>query len=293
MKKFVLAAALLALTAAPAGAYTSYLKPESYWPEGRTVTIVGSFANTFFTPEIAVPAEVSATTPDGAEALFGEIAVGPQATSITTQLPVAGTYRVSTGEVVGNVTTMVGVDGTWRGLAAGEVPPEGAQTTTLQTVTLADVYVTRGAATREVVDQPQGRLALRPVTHPNQVLAAQGFQVDVLFDGQPLANSAVVLYGENDPDTRLDRYVVTDANGRATFTFDAPGHYVIAARHRADMPAGSPAQVGSYTTTLTLEALTEVPAGYDVAEREAEEDRAAARRERRERPRRRVGMRDY
>lgn len=213
------------------------------------------------------------------------------ATSLQAALPTGGTYRISTGEQVGNVTWLVGVDGQWRALADGETPPEGAPVTTLQTVTLADTYVTRGNATRTVVDQPHGRLALRPATHPNQVVAAQGFQVDVLFDGAPLPNSAVVLYSEGDPDTNLERYVVTDASGRATFTLDGPGHYVIAARHPADMPAGSAAEVGSYTTTLTFEAYTAVPAGYDVAEREAEAARAAARRERVP-ARRRVGRWD-
>ncbi|HYD87682.1 MAG TPA: DUF4198 domain-containing protein [Vitreimonas sp.] len=292
MKKHVLAAALFAVAATPAAAYTSYLKPESYWPEGREVAVEGSFASTFFAPQIALPADIAGRNPDGSEAVYDRVAVQETATRLEANLPAAGTYRISTGEQLGNVTTLVGENGQWRALAQGETPAEGAPVTTLQTVTLADTYVTRGQASRQVVDQPHGRLAIKPVTHPNQVLAAQGFQVDILFDGAPLANSAVVLYGEGDPDTDLDRYVVTDAAGRATFTFDAPGHYVIAARHRADMPAGSAAQVGSYTTTLTFEALTEVPAGYDVAEREAEAERAARRRERTP-ARRRVGRPDY
>jgi len=294
MMKHVLAAALIAAVATPALAYTSYLKPTSYWPEGDDVAVEGSFASQFFTPQIAVPAEVTGLNPDGSSISFTNVAVQQAATTLEADLPAAGTYRISTGEQVGNVTTLVGVDGQWRPLAANETPPEGATTTTLQTITLADTYVTRGQASRDVVDRPQGRLALKPVTHPNQVLAAEGFQVDVLFDGAPLANTAVVLYGAGDADTDLDRYVVTDANGRATFTFDAPGHYVIAARHRANMPAGAPAQVGSYTTTLTFEALTAVPEGYDVAAREAEQAREQARSSRSDRPaRRRVGRPDY
>lgn len=292
MKRYVLAAAMVALMAAPAAAYTSYLKPASYWPEDAEVSIEGSFANQFFTPQIAVPADVTGLNPDGSRVVLNNVIVQGTSTLLEADLPTAGTYRISTGEQLGNVATMVAVDGGWRALAAGETPPEGAQTTTLQTVTLADVYVTRGQVSREAVDSAHGRLAIRPVTHPNQVLASQGFEVDVLFDGAPLANSAVVLYGAGDPDTDLDTYVVTDANGRARFTFDAPGHYVIAARHRADMPPGSAAQVGSYTTTLTFEAFAELPQGYDVAEREAQRAREAARRERVP-ARRRVGRPDY
>lgn len=291
MKKYVLTAALLALMAAPASAYTSYLKPASYWPEGDEVSVEGSFASQFFTPQIAVPADLTGLSPDGSATVFANIAVQGAATVLEADLPAAGTYRISTGEQLGNVTTLIGIDGQWRPLGQGELIEPGAQTTTLQTVTLADVYVTRGAASREVVDQPSGRLAIHPITHPNQVLASQGFQVEVLFDGAPMANTAVTLYGAGDPDTDQDRYVVTDAAGRATFTFDAPGHYIIAARHRSNMPAGGAAQIGSYTTTLTFEALSAIPAGYDVAAREAEQARAA---DRRERPpaRRRVGRPD-
>jgi uncharacterized GH25 family protein len=275
MKKLVLAAALFAVMAAPAAAYTSYLKPDAYWPDGDDVTIEGSFANQFFTPQIAVPGELSGINPDGSPAAFDDIRVQANATVLRADLPTGGTYRISTGEQLGAVTPLVGVDGQWRALGEGETAPAGAPTTTLQTVTLADVYITRGQASRDVVDQPAGRLAIQPVTHPNQVLAASGFDVVVLFDGAPLANTAVVLYAAGDADTDLDRYAVTDANGRAHFSFDAPGGYVIAARHRANMPAGAAAQIGSYTTTLTFEALSEMPAGYDVAQREAEADRAA------------------
>lgn len=286
MKRQVLAAALFALAATPAAAYTSYLKPDAYWPEDSSVSIEGSYASEFFTPQIALPASFTALNPDGAQVNLDRIAVAADATTVQTDLPRGGTYRISTGEQLGNVTTLVGVDGQWRALAAGETPAEGAPTTTLQTVTIADVYVTRGQATRDVVDRPIGRLAIRPVTHPNQVLTANGFEIELLFDGAPMANSAVVLYGEGDPDTNLSTYVVTDSNGRAVFQLPSTGEYVIAARHRANAAAGAAAAVQSYTTTLTFEALDAIPAGYDVAARQAEAERAARQQNR---PRRRVG----
>jgi uncharacterized GH25 family protein len=291
MKKHLLAAALFAAMITPAAAYTSYLKPATYWPEGSQVTVEGSFSSQFFTPQIAVSAELKGESPDGSATVFNSVAIQGPTTVLQASLPTGGTYRISTGEQLGNVTELVGENGQWRALAQGEPPPPGSETTTLQTVTLADTYITRGQASREVVDHPEGRLAIHPITHPNQVLAADGFDVEILFDGAPMPNTAVVLYGAGDADSDLDRYVVTDANGRAHFTFDAPGVYVLAARYRANMPAGGAAHIGSYTTTLTFEALTEVPAGYDVAAREAQAARAAARR-RAPPARRRVGRPD-
>lgn len=287
MKRYVLAAVLFAAAAGPAAAYTSYLKPEQFWVTEATVEVEGSYATQFFTPSIALGDSVTVFSPEGQPISADRIAVTPGGTTeLQAELARGGTYRVSTGEVAGQVANLVGENGQWRVLGAGEAAPEGAQTTTLQTITVADTYITRGTANRTSVDQTIGRLALRPVTHPNQVLASEGFQVQLLFDGQPMANSAVVIYAEGDQETKLDRYVVTDAAGNATFTFDAPGRYIIAARHRADMPAGSPAAVGSYTTTLTFEALAQQYA-------ETEIQAPAAQAERQRQPaRRRVGRQD-
>lgn len=288
MKRHVLAAVLFAAAASPAAAYTSYLNPEQFWLTEASVDVEGSFATQFFTPSIALGDSLTVLNPAGERVSADRIAVTQGGTTeLTAELARGGTYRVSTGEVQGQVANLVGENGQWRVLGASEAAPEGAETTTLQTVTVADTYITRGTANRTSVDQTIGRLAIRPVTHPNQVLAAQGFQVQILFDGQPLGNSAVVIYAEGDADTKLDRFVATDPQGIATFTFDNPGRYIIAARHRADMPAGSPAAVGSYTTTLTFEALSTLYTETEIHEAQAEPDRPARRP-----ARRRVGRPD-
>lgn len=289
MKTHFLAAALFAAAVTPASAYTSYLKPERFWVTEASVDVEGSYATQFFTPSIALGGSLMVLNPRGEPVTADRIAVTPGGTTeLEADLARGGTYRISTGEIAGQVANLVSDNGQWRVLGADEAPPPGEQTTTLQTVSVADTYVTRGTATRDVVDRPIGRLAIHPITHPNQVLASQGFEIELLFDGQPMANSAVVIYAAGDPETKLDRYVVTNEQGRATFTFDAPGQYIIAARHRADMPAGSPAAVGSYTTTLTFEALDALYAETQVQEQQAEPER------RRERTpaRRRVGRPD-
>lgn len=265
MKKILLTTALVIALTVPAQAYTSYLKPNDFWPDGGRVTVQGAYATTFFTPAIALGAEFAVIEPDGASGIFSQIEISGQTTLLTASLPRGGTYRLTTGETRGQVTTLVGVDGAWRPLAQGEIPPEGAPTTTLQTVTVADVYVTRGAPTRDAIDRTTGRLALRPVTHPNQILVNQGMQIQALFDGQPFANTALVLYRDGEPETDLDRFFATDAQGIATITLDQPGQYILAARHRANAPAGAQAAVESYTTTLVFEALTELPPIVEVA----------------------------
>jgi hypothetical protein len=260
MRTLLLATAFFAALAGSASGYTAYMMPDDFLPEDRSLSLQASFATTFFTPSAAVGATFTAIEPDGADGFFSRVEVTDSATSLGTQLYKEGTYLFTTGEILGPPANMVGVDGAWRELQPGETPPEGAPTTTLQRVTVADVYVTLGEPNRTAVDRTIGRLALRPITHPNQVVASQGFQVQATFDGAPFANAALVLYKAGEPETDLDRYFTTDANGNATVTLDTPGEYILVARHRADAPPGSQAQVQSFTTSLVFEAHATLPA---------------------------------
>ena len=256
MKKILIAAAVFAAVASPAGAYTGFLLPQDFWPSAATGSVQASYATQFFTPSVALGGEFQVVDPDGQPGILSGVDVGADATALTVDTPDAGTYLLTTGEQLGRVTTLVGTpDGQWRPLGQGETPPAGAPTNTLQTVTVSSVYLTRGTPNRTAVDHTVGRLALHPITDPNQIVQASGFQVELLFDGQPFANMPLVVYGNTDPDTKLDRYVVTGADGRANITFDQPGHYVIAVRHRANAPAGSAANVQSYTPTLTIDVM--------------------------------------
>lgn len=256
MKKILIAAIMFAAAASPAAAYTGFLLPQDFWPTGTTASVQASYATQFFTPSVALGGEFQVVDPNGQAGILSGVEVGANATSLAVETPDAGTYLLTTGEQLGRVTTLVGTpDGQWRPLGQGETAPAGAQTNTLQTVTVSSVYLTRGTPNRTAVDHPVGRVAIHPITDPNQIVQASGFQVELLFDGRPFPNMPIVVYAANDPDTKLDRYVVTGTDGRANLTFDQPGRYVLAVRHRANAPPGSAANVQSYTTTLTIDVM--------------------------------------
>jgi surface-anchored protein len=256
MKRYLIAAALFAATASPAAAYTGFLLPQDFWPSSASASVQASYATQFFTPSVALGGDFQVIQPDGQAGILSNVEVGDNATALVVAAPTQGTYLLTTGEQLGRVTTLVGTpDGQWRPLGQGETAPAGAQTDTLQTVTVSSVYVTRGTPNRTAVDHTVGRLALHPITDPNQIVQASGFQVELLFDGQPFPNMPIVVYSNGDPDTKLDHFIVTGTDGRANITFTQPGHYVLAVRYRANAAAGSAAHVQSYTTTLTIDVM--------------------------------------
>lgn len=258
MKQHILAAALVLAATGPASAYTSYILPANFAPDGE-MQLEAAFASTFFTPAIGLPADMTLLYPDGTEFTFDRVESTGQVTRAEASISQHGTYRISTGERIGRVATLVSEDGAWRELGETETPAPDAEIMTMQRVTVADAFVSVGAPTRHVVDQNVGALALHPVTHPNQVLVSDGFTIELLFNDAPFPNMPLVIYESGDADTDVSTYAVTDENGRATLTFAEPGRYLVAARHRADAPAGAEAQVRSYTTTLTFEVINAIP----------------------------------
>ncbi|MES1199313.1 MAG: DUF4198 domain-containing protein [Pseudomonadota bacterium] len=264
MRFRLLAASVLALgfVTLPASAYTAYLLPRDFTPDtGAAVQVEAAYGTQFFAPVVGLSGpDMHVVSPSGARDTFTAQDVSNQRGIYDVSLGSEGTYRVTTGEILGPVTQMVVENGAWRALAQGETPPEGADTTTLQTDTVADTYFSRVRPSNQAQALVIGHLAIQPITHPNRISVATGFEVQVMLDGQPLPNMAVVLYTAGDPETKLDRFVTTDANGHATFTFTTPGTYIAVVRHRANAPTGSDAAVRSYTTSLTFEVMQDLPA---------------------------------
>ncbi len=260
LRKLACSAAIMMALCASAAAHTTYVLPVDFSPDGEQVEVQAAHALTFFTPAVGLASsDFHALRPDGRRIPFQSTAVGNPATTLVANLATDGTYRFTTGEVMGPITTMVAADGSWRALGAGEVVAEGVETTTLQTVTVAESYATKTRPSREPVDVTIGSLAIHPITHPNEVLVSQGLELELLLNGAPFPNMPFVLYAAGEPETDIDRTFVTNEQGRATIMVDAPGTYIVAVRHRGPAPADAGVAVRSYTTSLTFEAVTALP----------------------------------
>lgn len=257
-----LIASTMALTAAGAPshglAHTSYLLPSVFSASTEAlVTIEASFAERqFFRPEVAVASEdFHVIRPDGRRDTFDRVETLTQLTILESDLSEPGTYRFTTGERLGRTGAQVLEGGEWKPLEPGAAAPAGAKTRTSQTVTVAEVYVTKGAPTRPAVDAPSGRLAIRTSAHPNDIYRGDGLILSFTFDGAPLAGQAVELDREGGSleDPKYNKVLKTDAEGKLRLTFDRPGTYLVMARRAAASPPGSPTDMRSYTTSLTFE----------------------------------------
>jgi len=252
------AACALIAVAAPAFAHTSYLLPSTFaTTEGEHVTLEVSFTEKFFTPEVAVLSDdYHLYRPDGSRDDYDNIVPFRQLTVLESDLTEPGTYRFSTGERLGVKSRRALVDGEWTRLAPDEEPPANAtEVVNTQTETVADVYVSKGAPTRAAVDLTVGRLAIHPITHPNEIYLDGGFEFQLTFDGNGFAEQDMLLYREGGAyeEPKYEHKITTDADGHVALTFDAPGVYLIMTRHRADAPEGSETSERSYTTSLTFE----------------------------------------
>lgn len=262
-KAFGLALAGALAIAGPALAHTSYLKP-NFFSSSRAelVTLEASFTENFSNPEVAVKSQDwRFYLPDGSEGEYDKIVSLKQLTVIEQELSQDGTYRFSTGERLGRTGRMYEMpDGELKPMTdeeRNELPkPKGAKVVTTQTATVADVYVTKGAPTQEVLETAIGRLRIEPVTHPSEIYLDEGFSFRLTFDGKALAGNEMELSRDGGAyaDDKGERRFKSD-DGVTTISFDKPGMYLLMTRHRAASPDGAETDIRSYTTSLTFEVM--------------------------------------
>lgn len=248
-------ALLLTLAAPAAQAHSPYLLPTVFDASDRKiVTVTGSFTESFFTPEVVMKSDAYAVIgPDGVRTpltptYLREVAL------VEAAVEKPGTYRITTGQRGGRTAKAALVKGEWTFFEGEKAPADAID---MQSLTMADVYVTRGAPSDAALAPIGKGLEFKAVTHPSTIVTGQDAVFEVLFDGKPLANQAITLQGADDryADTKAAaRTVTSDANGRFAVKVDKSGIYQIQTRHRvAPAAAGQPGQ--SFTYALTFESL--------------------------------------
>lgn len=257
--RYCLAVTLMAaIGASAAQAHMPYVLPTLFdIGKGDHVTVQSAFAEDAFLPEVAMrDAPFHLVGPDGRDIATGPVTHLRDLSIFEAATAADGTYRVTSGQRAGRKGKMFKQGTEWKMRGEGSEPPANAEQVDVQSMTLAETYVTRGAPSDGALKPVGKALEIQPVTHPNGIVAGSDASFRLLFDGKPLANAAITLFrsaGVYDG-RKVAGQVSSAADGRFTLKPEDAGTYLILVRHRAASPAGAETPYRSYTYTLTFDA---------------------------------------
>ncbi|BFM08814.1 DUF4198 domain-containing protein [Halioxenophilus aromaticivorans] len=251
-RAFVACALLLAATSQ---AHTPYLSPTSFEPVmGKMITLDASFAERFYIPESAFNnSDFLVIGPDGKSSAPDTLSELKTRTVIEHELSQEGTYRFTTGARLGATFLIYDLNGEEKRAMNPKDPlPDAAKVKMhFRSVTRSDVYVSQKKINHTAIRVDEEGLQLLPKTHPNELFAAEPFNLQVLFNGQPLANSKLMVYPAKGAEDVEPQEFTSDNNGNVALNL-AAGRYLVRARHRASAPSAAEVPIYSHTTTLSL-----------------------------------------
>ncbi len=225
--------------------------------KGDHVTVQSSFAEDAFVPEVAMrDAPFHLVGPDGSDLPTHPVTHLRDLTLFEAALPGDGTYRVTTGQRAGRKGKMFRKGAVWTMQGEGGPPPAGVDLVEVQSMTLAEAYVTRGQPSDGALKPKGAGLEIQARTHPSQIVAGSTADFVLLFDGKPLTQTDVTLFrsaGTYDGH-KIAAQIKSGADGRFSLTPGDAGTYLILVRHRDAAPADSETPYRSYTYTLAFDA---------------------------------------
>lgn len=140
-----------------------------------------------------------------------------------------------------------GLDGV---IAARQAAGESAKTTKERYARYAKIALRNGDGSGAHLTRPVGAKAeFVPSVDPTTIRAGSPLTVQLLTDGNPVSGAAVTAITDGMPQKAR-----TDANGRATFTIDRAGAWLVKTVHMARQPAGNEAEWESFWVTLAFSA---------------------------------------
>lgn len=245
------------LLCAGAQAHSPYLKPNTFSAEEQRkhVTVEASFAEGDLRPDVAMKSDgFVVIAPDGKRTPLTPAAVLKDATFLEVPLGAGtGTYLVSSGVRKGRLAKGFLRQGK---VVFAERPDDkqpGDTPIEVQSVTRADVYVSRGRPTP--VDFEMEGVSIQPVKQPYDLYAGETVTVRVRENRQPLAGETltVIADGQNYVSQKqAEQDFPTNAAGEVSFKPKTAGLYLLQVRVRRPSP-DNPALWLSHTATLTIE----------------------------------------
>ncbi len=256
-------AALGAVIATPALAHRAWMIPSATVLSGDDpwVEVDAAISNDLFFPDhrpMAVAAIVI-TAPDGSKAQAENAVTGKYRSTFDVHLQTPGTYKMATASDSLNASYKLnGETKRWRGSKedfATQIPAGAQDLKVSQGQNRNEIFVTRGAPTRTVLQPTNSGLELSPVTHPNDLFAGEAAEFKLLLDGKPASNVDVTVVpgASRYRDTSGEMKLKTDAAGAFKVTWPEAGMYWMNASVRDDKATVANAtRNASYTATFEV-----------------------------------------
>ena len=249
---------------AAASAHNLWLLPSSTTvsaPQWITVDAAVSNDLFYFNHNALALDGLSISAPDGNTLQPENVARGKLRNSFDVNLAQPGTYRLAvTCSGVMASWTENGQRKRWGGEPAAfekSVPADATELQVNQSVGRIETFVTVGKPSTDVFKPSGVGLELVPVTHPNDLVVGEPARFQFLIDGKPAAGLDVELIPGNSRyrDKLDERKYTTDAEGRVSLAFDAPGMYWLSASAKDDKVAIKQAKERRLSYAATIEVM--------------------------------------
>ncbi|AUI88638.1 nickel transporter [Vibrio azureus] len=136
------------------------------------------------------------------------------------------------------------------------LPKQARDLMTQLTSTRAESYITVGKPTEKVLDIEGRLLEMKPLTHPSDIVEGEAVTFQFFFDGKPQSGVTAEITREGtlyrNHQEQID--VVSDQDGKITFTPSVAGRYLMKANYKGELKNDPLADRISMNVHLTFEA---------------------------------------
>ncbi|PQJ71056.1 DUF4198 domain-containing protein [Vibrio owensii] len=138
---------------------------------------------------------------------------------------------------------------------ASVIPEKARDVVTQLSYTRAESYVTVGMPTEKALEIEGRLLEMKPITHPSDIIEGEEVTFQFFFNGEPQQGVTAEITREGtlyrNHQEQID--VVSDKDGKITFTPDVAGRYLMKANYKGELKNDPLADKASMNVHLTFE----------------------------------------